>query len=147
MCHPREMSSTISASTNQCKPSFSDLDGTARASSPVLSTMEEYFSNQQTHDVIIETLEIQESPPANRALETEQGSRQQACLSGPHRRRRGSHVANRSQLRMVEGRLQAVGFVGDLAESGGKQTLSPQQRRATRRRESFAEQVIFFLMK
>jgi hypothetical protein len=48
---------------------------------------------------------------------------------------------------MVEGRLQAVGFVGDLAESGGKQTLSRQQRRATKRRESFAEQVIFFMMK
>jgi hypothetical protein len=101
--------------------------------------MEEYFSNQQTH---ITKLEIQESPPPNRALKTEHGSRQQACLSGPQRRRRGSYVAKRSQLRMVEGRLQAVGFVGDLSKN-----VSRQRRRATKRRESFAEQVIFFLMK
>ena len=43
---------------------------------------------------------------------------------------------------MVEGRLQAVGFVGDLSEN-----VSRQRRRATKRMESFAEQVIFFLMK
>jgi hypothetical protein len=115
------------------------------SSSPLLSTMDEYFSKELDGMPMME-LNSQENSHMHQISEKVNQNRDESeerpCKPNCEGSRRKS--ANIFQLRMVEGRLQAVGFVGDLSP---KQNSSRLRRKANKRQKSFTEQVIFYLLK
>ena len=144
MCYPRELKTIMSAEVVLAidkSETVKAVKSGEMSSSPFLSTMDEYFTEILDEMPKLELTCQERSHIEQSSFLNFDESTQQARCDGM---RKQSFVANKCQLRIVEGRLQAVGFVGDLL---ARHNSSRFRRKMNNRQKSFVEQVIFYMMK